>query len=99
MRPGAARCRFQWPYFTLTSGRADTGLTLVASFVCCGNGSGLVDSQAAGAAAATAAAAAAACFLISLQTGTLTPGTAGTFRATRRGAADDLKPDRLSPSR
>lgn len=37
MRPGAARCRFQWPYFTLTSGGADTGLTLAASFVCCGN--------------------------------------------------------------
>lgn len=37
MRPSAARCRFQWPYFTLTSGRADTGLTLAASFVCCGN--------------------------------------------------------------
>lgn len=35
---------------------------------------------------------------ISLQTGTLTLGAVGTSRATRRRTADNLKPDRLSPS-
>ena len=90
MRPAAARSGFQRPYF-ISSGRAVIGVTQAAGFEfwlpwqC----SGLSDSQ---------AAAAAACSQISLQTGTLTLGAVGTSGATRRRTADNLKPDRLSPS-
>lgn len=39
MRPGAARCRFQWPYFTLSLWESWhwADLSREESFVCCGN--------------------------------------------------------------